>query len=178
MKFNIHGKKLEVTESIKGYIENKIGRLDKYFDNPDNITATVSIKLSGKKQVVEVTINTHSFVIRGEESNNDLYASIDLVSDKIERQIRKNKTRMHKKINKDKIKDFNLAYESEPEEKNDIIVKRKVIETKPMDEEEAILQMELLGHDFFVFKNANTDEFNIIYKRKEGNYGIIETKYA
>lgn len=176
MKFNIHGKKLEVTESIKGYIENKIGRLDKYFDNPDNITATVSIKLSGKKQVVEVTINTHSFVIRGEESNNDLYASIDLVSDKIERQIRKNKTRMHKKINKDKIKDFNLAYESEPEEKNDIIVKRKVIETKPMDEEEAILQMELLGHDFFVFKNANTDEFNIIYKRKEGNYGIIETK--
>ena len=176
MKFNIHGKKLEVTESIKEYIENKIGRLDKYFDNPDNITATVSIKLSGKKQVVEVTINTHSFVIRGEESNNDLYASIDLVSDKIERQIRKNKTRMHKKINKDKIKDFNLAYESEPEEKNDIIVKRKIIETKPMDEEEAILQMELLGHDFFVFKNANTDEFNIIYKRKEGNYGIIETK--
>ena len=176
MKFNIHGKKLEVTESIKEYIENKIGRLDKYFDNPDNITATVSIKLSGKKQVVEVTINTHSFVIRGEEANNDLYASIDLVSDKIERQIRKNKTRMHKKINKDKIKDFNLAYESEPEEKNDIIVKRKIIETKPMDEEEAILQMELLGHDFFVFKNANTDEFNIIYKRKEGNYGIIETK--
>ena len=178
MKFNIHGKKLEVTESIKEYIENKIGRLDKYFDNPDNITATVSIKLSGKKQVVEVTINTHSFVIRGEEANNDLYASIDLVSDKIERQIRKNKTRMHKKINKDKIKDFNLAYESEPEEKNDIIVKRKIIETKPMDEEEAILQMELLGHDFFVFKNANTDEFNIIYKRKEGNYGIIETKQA
>lgn len=176
MKFNIHGKKLEVTESIKGYIENKIGRLDKYFDNPDNITATVVIKLVGKKQVVEVTINTHSFVIRGEESNSDLYASIDLVSDKIERQIRKNKTRMHKKINKDKIIDFNLSYESEPEEKNDVIVKRKKIETKPMDEEEAILQMELLGHDFFVFKNANTDEFNIIYKRKEGNYGIIETK--
>ncbi len=176
MKFNIHGKKLEVTESIKGYIENKIGRLDKYFDNPDNITATVVIKLVGKKQVVEVTINTHSFVIRGEESNSDLYASIDLVSDKIERQIRKNKTRMHKKINKDKIKDFNLSYEDEVEEKSDIIVKRKVIETKPMDEEEAILQMELIGHDFFVFKNANTDEFNIIYKRKEGNYGIIETK--
>ncbi len=176
MKFNIHGKKLEVTESIKGYIESKIGRLDKYFENPDNITATVSIKLVGKKQVVEVTINTNSFVIRGEESNNDLYASIDLVSDKIERQIRKNKTRMHKKINKDKIKDFNLSYEQEPEEKNDTIVKRKIVETKPMDEEEAILQMELLGHDFFVFKNANTDTFNILYKRKEGNYGIIETK--
>ena len=176
MKFNIHGKKLEVTSAIKDYIENKIGRLDKYFDNPENITATVVIKIVGKNQVVEVTINTNSFVIRGEESNSDLYASIDLVSDKIERQIRKNKTRMHKKINKDKIKDFNLTYESEIEDKNDIIVKRKKIETKPMDEEEAILQMELLGHDFFVFKNANTDKFNIIYKRKEGNYGIIETK--
>lgn len=176
MKFNIHGKKLEVTDSIKDYIENKIGRLDKYFDNPENITATVVIKLTGKNQVVEVTINTHSFVIRGEEANSDLYASIDLVSDKIERQIRKNKTRMHKKINKEKLKDFNLTYENDQEEKNDIIVKRKTIETKPMDEEEAILQMELLGHDFFVFKNANTDEFNIIYKRKEGNYGIIETK--
>ena len=89
MKFNIHGKKLEVTDSIKEYIESKIGKLDKYFDNPENITATVSIKIVGKKQVVEVTINTHSFVIRGEESNDDLYASIDLVSDKIERQIRK-----------------------------------------------------------------------------------------
>lgn len=176
MKFNIHGKKLEVTSAIKDYIENKIGRLDKYFDNPENITATVVIKIVGKNQVVEVTINTNSFVIRGEEANSDLYASIDLVSDKIERQIRKNKTRMHKKINKDKIKDFNLTYESEIEDKNDIIVKRKEIETKPMDEEEAILQMELLGHDFFVFKNANTDKFNIIYKRKEGNYGIIETK--
>ena len=176
MKFNIHGKKLGVTDSIKDYIENKIGRLDKYFDNPENITATVVIKLTGKNQVVEVTINTHSFVIRGEEANSDLYASIDLVSYKIERQIRKNKTRMHKKINKEKLKDFNLTYENDQEEKNDIIVKRKTIETKPMDEEEAILQMELLGHDFFVFKNANTDEFNIIYKRKEGNYGIIETK--
>ena len=97
MKFNIHGKKLEVTSAIKDYIENKIGRLDKYFDNPENITATVVIKIVGKNQVVEVTINTNSFVIRGEEANSDLYASIDLVSDKIERQIRKNKTRMHKK---------------------------------------------------------------------------------
>ena len=176
MKFTIHGKKLEVTDAIKDYIESKIGRLDKYFEDPSNINTTVVIKLVGKKQVVEVTINTHSFVIRGEESNNDLYASIDLVSDKIERQIRKNKTRMHKKINKDKIKDFNLEYEVENEEKSDVIVKRKVIETKPMDEEEAILQMELLGHDFFVFKNANTDEFNILYKRKDGDYGIIETK--
>ena len=176
MKFNIHGRKLEVTEPIKKYIEEKIGRLDKYFENPNDITTTVAIKLAGNKQVVEVTINTNSFVIRGEEANSDLYASVDIVSDKIERQIRKNKTRMHKKINKDKIREFKLAYEEEVEESNDIIVKRKQIETKPMDEEEAILQMELIGHDFFVFKNSNTNEFNVLYKRKDGNYGIIETK--
>ena len=98
MKFNIHGKKIDVTESIKSYIEEKIGRLDKYFENPDEITATALIKLRGKDQVVEVTINANKFILRGEESHKDLYASIDKVSDKIERQIRKNKTRLKKKM--------------------------------------------------------------------------------
>lgn len=176
MKINIHGKKLEVTDSIKQYIESKIGKLDKYFEHPEDITATVVIKIVGRKQVVEVTINTNKLIIRGEVANDDLYASIDLVSDKIERQIRKNKTRMHKNINKESIRDFKLDYETENIENNEIIVKHKVIETKPMDEEEAILQMELIDHDFFIFKNANTNEFNILYKRSDGNYGIIETK--
>lgn len=175
MKFNIHGKKLEVTQSIKSYIEEKIGRLDKYFENPDDITATVLIKLRGKDQVVEVTINANKFILRGEESHKDLYASIDKVSDKIERQIRKNKTRMNKKVNKDLTKDFILDFE-ELEENNNIIVKRKVIENKPMNEEEAILQMELLGHEFFAFKNVDTDDINILYKRKDGDYGILEIK--
>ena len=101
MKFNIHGKKIDVTESIKSYIEEKIGRLDKYFENPDNVTATALIKLRGKDQVVEVTINANKFILRGEESHKDLYASIDKVSDKIERQIRKNKTRMNKRVSKE-----------------------------------------------------------------------------
>ena len=175
MKFNIHGRKLDVTESIKKYIEEKIGRLDKYFENPDNITATVLIKLRGKDQVVEVTINANKFILRGEESNKDLYASIDKVSDKIERQIRKNKTRMSKKVNKTLINDFVLDFE-EPEENDNVIVKRKVIEDKPMNEEEAILQMELLGHEFFAFRNVDTKEINILYKRKDGNYGILEIK--
>ena len=175
MKFNIHGRKLDVTESIKKYIEEKIGRLDKYFENPDNITATVLIKLRGKDQVVEVTINANKFMLRGEESSKDLYASIDKVSDKIERQIRKNKTRMSKKVNKSLINDFVLDFE-EPEENDNVIVKRKVIEDKPMNEEEAILQMELLGHEFFAFRNVDTKEINILYKRKDGNYGILEIK--
>ena len=177
MKFNIHGKKLEVTESIKNYIEEKIGRLDKYFENPSNITATVLIKLRGNEQVVEATINANKFMLRAEESHKDLYASIDKVSDKIERQIRKNKTRMSKKVNKDYVKDFVLDFEVPMEEENDnVIVKRKVIENKPMSEDEAILQMELIGHEFFAFKNVETGDVNIIYKRKDGDYGIMELK--
>lgn len=175
MKFNIHGRKLEVTESIKNYIEEKIGRLDKYFESPDDITATVLIKLRGNDQVVEVTINAHKFLLRGEESHKDLYAAIDKVSDKIERQIRKNKTRMHKKVNKSFMEEFVLDFE-EPEENERVIVKRKVIEDKPMSEEEAILQMELLGHEFFAFRNVDTKDINVLYKRKDGDYGILEIK--
>ena len=103
------------------------------------------------------------------------YASIDKVSDKIERQIRKNKTRMHKKVNKDLTRDFVLDFE-EQEENDNVIVKRKVIEDKPMNEEEAILQMELLGHEFFAFRNVETKDVNILYKRKDGDYGILEIK--
>ncbi len=175
MKFNIHGKKMEVTEPIKNYIEAKIGKLDKYFDNPDEITATVVVKVRGIEQIVETTIPTKTVILRGEESHKDLYAAIDLVSEKIERQIRKNKTKMKKAI-KNSIADFNFDFETDIKEEEDKIVKRKKIETKPMSEEEAILQMNLLDHSFFVFKNSNGDSIDIIYKRKDGNYGIIETE--
>ena len=175
MKFTIRGKKLEVTDAIKTYVEEKIGRLDKYFEKPDNISANVLMRLSGKDQVVEVTINTHGLILRGEESNKDLYASIDLVTDKIERQIRKNKTKINKKSSKETIRDFKEFEVEEKESANDV-VKRKEIEMKPMSEEEAILQMEFIDHDFFVYKDANTNETNVVYKRKDGNYGLIVTK--
>ena len=175
MKFTIRGKKLDVTDALKNYIEEKIGRLDKYFENPDNISANVLIKLSGNNQVVEVTINTHGLILRGEESNKDLYASIDLVTDKIERQIRKNKTKIHKKISKETIRDF-AHFETEENEDNKDVVKRKTIDMKPMSEEEAILQMNLIDHDFFVYKDADTSNVNVVYKRKAGDYGVIETK--
>lgn len=175
MKFNIRGKKLEVTEALKSYIEEKLGRLNKYFEEPDNITANVLIKLNGKQQVVEVTINTHGLILRGEEANKDLYASIDLVTDKIERQIRKNKTKIRKQISKESIKDFKFVEEDVIEEEQNI-VKRKIIDMKPMSEEEAILQMELLDHDFFVYKTIEDGKINVVYKRKDGNYGIIGTK--
>lgn len=97
MKFIIRGQKLEVTESIKSYIEEKIGKLDKYFENPEELTATVVVRVRGKEQIVEVTVPSKKVILRAEESNEDLYASIDLVSDKLERQIRKNKTKFVQK---------------------------------------------------------------------------------
>lgn len=177
MKFIIRGQKLEVTAAIKKYIEEKIGRLDKYFENPGEITATIVVRVRGKEQIVEVTIPSKKVILRGEEANSDLYASIDLVSDKIERQIRKNKTKMQTKKTKPVFENFIVDFEVQDEEENaDLIVRRKTIEMKPMSEEEATLQMELVGHPFFIFKNVDTNTISVVYKRNDGNYGLIDTK--
>lgn len=176
MKINARGQKIKVTDAIQAHAEEKLKKLDKYFDTPEEITANVLIKVKGKDQTVEVTIPTKKFILRGEETNNDLYAAIDLVTDKLERQIRKNKTRLKKK-NVQNVIDFKIDFEVEKEDENKSkIVKRKNIEMKPMSEEEAILQLELLGHSFFVFKNVKTDEIDILYCRNDGDYGIIETR--
>jgi putative sigma-54 modulation protein len=173
MKFNIHGKNIEVTEAIKGYIESKIGRVEKYFKDTD-LTATVTIRVRGKEQIVEVTIPASKMVLRAEEKHADLYAAVDLVSDKLERQIRKNKTKARKNLKQTII--FNDFAVDAAEDVDDSIVKRKVIDTKPMSEEEAILQMELIGHDFFLFKNDKTNDVCVVYKRKDKGYGILEAK--
>ena len=176
MKMNIHGDKMKITSAINDYVENKIGKLDKYLENPNCVTANVLVKVKGSDQTVEITIPVKKFILRAEDTHTDLYAAIDLVSEKLERQIRKNKTRIKKKVSKDLI-DFNINFKVEKDEdEKGKIVKRKIIETKPMDEEEAILQMNLLGHSFFVFTNSKTDEINIVYRRKDNNYGIMETK--
>jgi len=176
MKYNIHGKKIEVTDSIKKYIEEKIGKIEKYLSNPEDITAKVVIRISGREQVVEVTIPIQKIVLRCEERHDDLYAAIDKVSDKLERQIRKNKTRMQRRVSKNETIGFDLNFEGSKDEDEQVIVKRKEIEMKPMSEEEAILQMNMIGHDFFVFRNVKTGEVDVLYARKDGNYGIIETK--
>ena len=177
MKFNIRGKNMDVTPAIKSYIEEKVGRLDKYLESPSDVSASIVIKVRGKEQIIEVTIPVNKIILRGEESHDDLYAAIDLVSDKIERQIRKNKTKLKKRKEKNNFVDFNYEFEiDKDEEKDETIVKRKTIEMKPMNEEEALLQMDLLGHEFFVFKNTDSECVSILYKRKDGNYGIIDTK--
>ena len=175
MKYIIRSEKMENTDAIKEYIENKLARLDKYFQDSDEIEANVLTKVNGKKQTIEVTIPTKHFTLRNEETNEDLYAAVDKIVDKLERQIRKNKEKINKKVNKTLINDFeyDLIDELSEEEK---VVKRKKVELKPIDEEEAIIQMEMLGHSFFVYKDVDTNEVCILYKRKNGNYGIIETK--
>lgn len=173
MKFNIHGKNIEVTDAIRGYIESKIGRLDKYFKDTD-LEAVVNLRVRGKKQIVEVTIPASKMVLRAEEKHSDLYAAVDLVSDKLERQIRKNKTKARKNLKQTIVfTDFEV---DASEDVDNSIVKRKVVDTKPMSEEEAILQMELIGHDFFLFKNDKTNELCVVYKREDGGYGILEAK--
>ncbi len=175
MKMNIRGSRVKITSAINDYIEAKIGKLDKYLENPNDVTANVLVKVKGKDQTVEVTIPMKKLILRAEDTHNDLYAAIDLVSEKLERQIRKNKTRMKKRIKE--ITDINIDFKVEKEEdEKGKIVKRKLVETKPMNEEEAILQMNLLGHDFFVFTNEATNQINILYRRKDTNYGIIETR--
>lgn len=175
MKLNIRGDKLEITGAIRDYVEDKLGRLDKYFKDSD-INANVLLKVKGNRQIIEVTVPTDKYILRSEEEHNDLYAAIDLVVDKLEGQIRKNKTKLKKQNIDNKYKDFNFDYElDDDEENNDVIVKYKEIEMKPMDSEEAILEMELLGHSFFVFKDVDTGNVNVLYKRKDGNYGLIET---
>ena len=178
MKKNIRGDKLVVTDSIKSYIEEKIDKLTKYFDN-DEIEAKIVIKVANNKEIIEVTIPTNKYTLRAEERNEDLYAAIDLVVDKLERQIRKNKTKLNDRYKKESFMDFNFDFIEEFEQDKDeeeLIVKRKSIDIKPMDEEEAILQMELLNHDFFMFKNIDEDCISVLYKRKDGKFGIINSK--
>ena len=176
MEIIIRGDKLKITDSMHAYIEEKLGKLEKYLKNSEEIRANVIVKVKNHEQRVEITIPLKAYIIRAEETKNDFYAAVDKALDTLERQIRKNKTRIMSKQGKTS-HDFDMSViETEKETEEKKIVKRKSVEVKPMDEEEAILQMELLGHDFFIFKNDNIDQISVVYKRKEGNYGIINTK--
>lgn len=174
MELQIRGDKVTVTKSIKDYVTEKMERLNKYFDNAKTIKANIIIRVRNNEQIIEVTIPTSRFTLRAEEKHADLYAAIDLVMDKLEGQIRKNKTKLNNKYNN--IIHMDFVDDEEVEENVSKVIKRKNIETKPMDEEEAILQMELLNHDFFVFKNIDEECVSVMYRRKDGNYGIINVK--
>lgn len=178
MEIKIHGDKLKVTEAMSSYIEEKVGKLEKYLENSDDVRANVIVKVKNNhEQRVEITIPLKSFILRSEETKEDFYAAVDKTIDKLERQIRKNKTRLMSKQVKPSY-DFifaNIDVEKEDKEENKI-VKRKAVEVKPMNEEEAILQMELIGHEFYMYKDSDTDKIAVVYKRKDGNYGVIESE--
>lgn len=176
MNIIIRGSKLEITEAMESYAKEKLSRLEKYLENSEEVKATILAKIHGHLHTVEVTIPLKNFILRAEESQSDFYASIDTVIDKLERQIRKNKTRISSKKNRE-VKDFVYDnIENIEEIKEEKIVKRKKIEVKPMNEEEAILQMELLGHEFYLYKDVESNQPSLIYRRKDGNYGIIESE--
>ncbi len=176
MEIIIRGDKLKVTDSMKEYIEEKILKLSKYLQNSDDVRATVVVKLRGHNQVVEVTIPLKSLILRAEEEQEDIYAAVDVCLDKLERQIRKNKTKLLSRQNKNTELVGFLFDDVEEDENTSKVVKRKTIEVKPMDEEEAILQLELLGHQFYMYKDSETMKPTVIYKRHDGGYGIIESE--
>ena len=175
MRITISGKNINVTQGLKDAIYDKLGKLEKYF-TPET-EAIVTLGVEKNRQKIEVTIPVKGSVIRAEQVSDDMYVSIDLVQEIIERQMRKYKTRL---VNKNRGgSNFQKAYiEMDVEDPDEVqIVRSKKFAMKPMDPEEACVQMELLGHSFFVFRNAETDDVNVVYKRKGNTYGLIEPEY-
>ncbi len=177
MIINVRGKNIDATASLVDYAHKKLGKLDKHFDQNTDVQVVLSV--IREDHIVEVTVNLNGMIIRGEESTGDMYASIDQVVDKLERQVKKYKTRVKKQNRQKGVRSMNekqaaLEAEERVEEDKPQVVRTKRFPLKPMTVEEAILQMDLLGHSFFVFANADTDATNVIYCRKDGNYGLIE----
>ena len=173
MRFIITGRNIVVTEGLRNAVQEKIGKLEHYFTPDTEIHVTLSVEKD--RQKIEVTIPLKGTIIRSEQTSTDMYVSIDLVEEIIERQLRRYKTRIVDKKQAGSETDFSQAYmDADYEDEGIKIVRTKRFGIKPMDPEEACVQMELLGHSFYVFFNADTEEVNVVYKRKNNTYGLIE----
>ena len=182
LSFNIRGENIEVTPAIREYVESKIEKVERYFNDDLNANANVNLKVYNDKQTkVEVTIPMKNLTLRAEERHNDMYAAVDLIVDKLERQIRKHKTKVNRKFRDREGSGIYFATvaqagaTTESNEEEYTIVRTKQFDLKPMDQEEAVLQMNMLGHDFYIYTDAESDSTNIVYKRRDGKYGLIET---
>ena len=175
MRYIISGKNIDVTEGLKGAIYEKIGKLERYFTPETEVHVTLSVEKD--RQKIEITIPMKGNIVRAEQVSSDMYASIDLVEEVIERQLRKYKNKLIDM--KQSASNFNQAFiDDEIQEDDEINITRvKKFAMKPMDAEEACVQMELSGHNFYVFRNAETDEVNVVYKRKGNTYGLIEPEF-
>lgn len=178
--FTIRGKNIEVTPALRDYVEKKVGKVTKYFDNVGEITVLLTV--SKDRHIVEVTVPVQGILMRGQESTMDMYTSIDLVIEKIERQIHKYKTKLEKRFREGSMKTELMAQQGAgvakkyaDEDTEAVVIKTKRFVVKPMDVQEAIMQMNLLNHDFFVYRDAKTEDVNVVYKRKDGKYGLIES---
>ena len=175
----VRGKNITVTDALKDYVEKRIGKLDKYFDTETE--AQVCLSVTRENNIIEVTILLNGMILRGEEVTPDMYTSIDKVVDKLEKQVEKYKTKFNRNLRQKAVNLLKVEPDLRPEEEVEEepkVVRVKRFAMKPMTLEEAVLQMNLLGHDFFVFFNAETEDVNVIYKRKDGNYGHIEPELA
>jgi len=175
MRYIISGKNIDVTEGLKTAVYEKIGKLERYFTPDTEIHVTMSVEK--ERQKIEVTIPMKGTMIRAEQSSNDMYISLDLVEEVIERQLRKYKNKLiqQKQASANLNQEFmDDDYDDSEEDDSIKIFRTKRFSIKPMDPEEACVQMELLGHNFFVYRNAETDEVNVVYKRKSNTYGLIE----
>jgi putative sigma-54 modulation protein len=174
MLVQVRGRNIEVTDALKEYINKRLGKLEKYIDNLGEAQVTLSVVRGFHR--IEVTIPINGMILRGEESTGDMYASTDLVVDKLEKQIEKYKGKLQKRgarfVNDVKAPAAVVAEDDGPR-----LVRTKRFAIKPMPVDEAVLQMNLLGHNFFVFSNAETEQVNVVYKRKDGNYGLIEPEF-
>ncbi|MBF1007235.1 ribosome hibernation-promoting factor, HPF/YfiA family [Catonella massiliensis] len=175
MKYVITGRGTNVTDGLRSAIEEKLGKLEHYFA-PDT-EVHVTLKVEKDRQKVEVTVPVKGHIIRAEQVSDDMYVSIDLIEDIIERQLRKYKTKIVD--SKQNVGSFTSEFmqEDDYEDEDVKVIRTKRFAVKPMDPEEACVQMELLNHSFYVFRNAETDEVNVVYKRKGGDYGLIEPEF-
>jgi len=176
MKFIISGKNITVTEGLKTAVQDKLSKLERYFTPDTEVVVTLSVEK--ERQKIEVTIPVKGNIIRSEQVSNDMYVSIDLVEEVIERQLRKYKNKIVDK--QQAAANFQKAYlDKDYDEDEEVkIIRTKKFGIKPMYPEDACVQMELLGHSFFVFSNAETDEVNVVYKRKDGSFGLIEPEFS
>jgi len=177
VQITLRGKNIDLTDALRDYVEKRLGKFDKYFQQP--LVAQVTLSVERDRHIVEITIPINDIVLRGEEATGDMYSSIDLVVEKIERQVHKYKTRINRKLRETGGKGLGelileAASNNNNEAEDQRVVKTKRFPLKPMIVDEAIMQMNLVGHDFFVFANADTDEINVVYRRKDGDYGLLE----
>lgn len=176
MRYTISGKNIDITNALRDIVVQKISKLEKYFTEDND--AQITMMVEKQRHIIEVTIPIKGSIIRAEEESENMYAAIDLVVDVLERQLHKHKNKLNKRHHGQGTfkKDFFDTHDKEHEEGIEI-VRTKKFAIKPMDAEEACMEMDLLGHDFFVFRNCDTNEVNVVYKRKRGSYGLIEPEF-